>query len=156
MSGSVGFERIFDKKVKNVLKGRKGHFYPLQHRFLTTSTQYCIIHVPRHEKTYLRESPTRSDSNWPAQLQKLTRVLKFRLYNLEILYYLSSEQQRRWSDCTDAQSDLRLCCSHMTWDTFSHGPAHMKKCWMWFISKTQTKHTLGYSACLDFTLNFIA
>ena len=31
----------------------------------------------------------------------------------------------RWSDCTDVQSELRLCCSHMT-DTFSHGPAHIK------------------------------
>ena len=26
---------------------------------------------PRHEKMCLREFPTRSDSNWPAQLQKL-------------------------------------------------------------------------------------
>ena len=26
---------------------------------------------PRQEKTCLREFPTRSDSNWPAQLQKL-------------------------------------------------------------------------------------
>ena len=25
-----------------------------------------------------------------------------------ILYYLSGEQQRRWSDCVDAQADLRL------------------------------------------------
>ena len=30
-------------------------------------------------ETCLREFPTRSDSNWPAQLQKLARVLKFRL-----------------------------------------------------------------------------
>ena len=38
---------------------------------------------------------------------------------------LSSEQQRCWSDSADAQADLRLCCSHMTYDTFSHGPAQM-------------------------------
>ena len=31
-----------------------------------------------------------------------------------IIYYLGSEQQRRWSDCANAQADLRLCCSHMT------------------------------------------
>ena len=67
----------------------------------------------------LRESPTRPDINRPAQPQKLARVLKFRLQNLEILYYLSSEQQRRSSDCADAQADLCLCCSHMTWHTFS-------------------------------------
>ena len=25
----------------------------------------------------------------------------------------ASKQQWRWSDCADAQADLRLCCSHM-------------------------------------------
>ena len=34
---------------------------------------------PRHEKTFLREFPTRSDTNRPVQPQKLARVLKFRL-----------------------------------------------------------------------------
>ena len=29
-------------------------------------------------------------------------------------YYLSSKQQRCWSDCADAQADLHLCCSHKT------------------------------------------
>ena len=29
------------------------------------------LNEPRHEKTCLWEFPTRSDSNWPAQLQKL-------------------------------------------------------------------------------------
>ena len=29
------------------------------------------------------------------------------------MYYLSSEQQRRWSDCGNAQADLHLCCSHI-------------------------------------------
>ena len=29
------------------------------------------------------------------------------------LFYLGSEQQRCWSDCTNAQADLQLCCSHM-------------------------------------------
>ena len=52
-------------------------------------------HEPWHDKTCLREFSTRPDRNWPAQPQKLARVLKFRLYNLEILYYLS----RCWSDC---------------------------------------------------------
>ena len=50
---------------------------------------------PRHDKTFLREFPTRPDTNRPAQPQTLARVLKFRLLNLEILYYLNSEQQRR-------------------------------------------------------------
>ena len=39
--------------------------------------------------------------------------LEFRIKKLEVLYYLSSEQQRCWSDCAEAQADLCLCCSHM-------------------------------------------
>ena len=64
---------------------------------------------PRHEKMCLRESPTRQDANWPAQLQRSPKILKFRVYKLEVLYYLGSERQRRWSDCADA----RLCCVQM-------------------------------------------
>ena len=33
-------------------------------------------------------------------------------YNFDSVY-LGSEQQRCWSDCTDALADMRLCCSHM-------------------------------------------
>ena len=57
---------------------------------------------------------TRVDLNRPAQLQRLAGFIKLHINKLEILYYLGSEQQRRWSDCADAQADLRLCCSHMT------------------------------------------
>ena len=39
---------------------------------------------------------TRVDSNRPAQLQKLGRALKFRIYKLEVLYYLGSKQLRCW------------------------------------------------------------
>ena len=38
-----------------------------------------LLLKPRHDKTCLREFPTRPDTNWPAQPQKLARVLKFRL-----------------------------------------------------------------------------
>ena len=39
-------------------------------RTLRTFGEHIII-APRHEKMCIREFPTRSDSNWPAQLQKL-------------------------------------------------------------------------------------
>ena len=71
------------------------------------------VNEPRHEKMCLRESPTRQDTNWPAQLQRPARILKFQIYKLHVSFCLGSEQQRRWSDCADAQADLRLCCSHM-------------------------------------------
>ena len=78
-------------------------FYRLLHTFIWATTRQNV-------SSGVSEQP---DTNRPAQPQKLARVLKFRLYNLEILYYLSSEQQRRWSGSADAQADLRLCCSHM-------------------------------------------
>ena len=52
-----------------------------------------VLYEPRHDKMCLREFPTRPDTNRPAQPQQLARVLKFRLQNLEILYYLSSENK---------------------------------------------------------------
>ena len=33
---------------------------------------------------------------------------------LSTIYYPRSDQQRCWSDCTNAQVDLCLCCSHMS------------------------------------------
>ena len=68
---------------------------------------------PHHAKICLREFLTRYDSNQPAHLQKLARILKLWIEQVYILYYLSSEQQRCWSDCADAQADLYLCCSHI-------------------------------------------
>ena len=43
-----------------------------------------ITTEPRHEKTCLRKSPTRQDTNWPAGLQKPARIYKFRIYKLEV------------------------------------------------------------------------
>ena len=43
---------------------------------------WCLspnLFEPRHEKMCLQESPTRPDTNRPAQPQKLARVLKFQL-----------------------------------------------------------------------------
>ena len=71
------------------------------------------VHEPRHEKMCLRESLTRQDTNWSAQLQRPARILKFRRYRQEVSFCLGSRQQRHWSDCADVQADLRLCCSHM-------------------------------------------
>ena len=41
------------------------------------------------------------------------RILKLWIEQVYISYYLTSEQRRCWSDCTDAQADLHLCCSQM-------------------------------------------
>ena len=54
------------------------------------------------------------DSNRPALLQKLARDLKFDIASRGII--LSRQRTTKVLirlDCTDAQADLRLCCSHM-------------------------------------------
>ena len=53
--------------------------------------QWNIWYESRHEKTCLREFATRSDSNWPAQLQKLALGLKFWLQKLETLSHTASQ-----------------------------------------------------------------
>ena len=37
--------------------------------------------------------PTRSDTNWAVQPQKITRDLQFQIYEVEGLYYLVSEKK---------------------------------------------------------------
>ena len=55
----------------------------------------------------------------------------------------------RGSDCADVQADLRLCCSHMTQDTFSHGPAQfILNCWkgkfFWLLYKSSVVQFFGF------------
>ena len=69
--------------------------------------------------------PTKWDSNQPAQLKRLARKLKFRLYQARIWYFTISEKQGRWSDCAYAQAGLRLCCSQTTEGRFSRGEAQI-------------------------------
>ena len=63
--------------------------------------------------------PTKRVSNRSPQLQRLARKLKFYLIRGKIWYFPKREQQRRRSDCADAQAGLRLCCSQTPEDRFS-------------------------------------
>ena len=97
---------------------------------------------------------TKRDSNQSAQLQRLARKLKFRLWQAWIWYLSKSEKQRRWSDCAYAQAGLRLCCSqHPERQVFWHrGPYHMghnaqmsRDMWfptMWNFDKKKTQTSL--------------
>ena len=68
--------------------------------------------------------PTRSDTNPPVQLQKKARSLKFRIYEEEELYYLSSENKGADQLCIYCTADLSLCfCIGKI--RFSHDAAHI-------------------------------
>ena len=53
--------------------------------------------------------PTRSDTNRAAQLLKMARDLKFRVYEEEVLYYLCSKNKGADQLCGYREADLRLC-----------------------------------------------
>ena len=53
--------------------------------------------------------PTWSDTNQAVQLQKMARGLKFRIYKVEGLYYLCSENKGADQLLGYCETDLRLC-----------------------------------------------
>ena len=79
------------------------------------------------------------DSDQPGHPPSLIRVFAVRMKKPWVLIYplsaqrrlwfcLGSEQQRCWSDCTDVQADLGLCCICIGYklDRFAHDEAQFK------------------------------
>ena len=85
---------------------------------LVLSCHSSFIFEPRHEKMCLRESPTRQDTNWPAQLQRPARILKFRIHKLEESFCL---RQRT----TKALIRLRRCAGWSVPLLFAYGIKHI-------------------------------
>ena len=75
------------------------------------------------------------------------------------MYYPCSEQQRCWSDCMDAQADLRLCCSHMVsspWIGDHHALQlhsgfcrELPHCYMVFVGNVQKSPIASHHKGLD-------
>ena len=66
--------KSFEVWIIRIFHGREMQIEKIHLRVTQTTTT-----EPRHDKTCLREFPTRPDTNQPVQPQKLARVLKFRL-----------------------------------------------------------------------------
>ena len=66
-----------------------------------------------------------TEASWSVEISNLiTRgVVLSRQRTTKVLIRLRGCAGWCWSDCADAQADLRLCCSHMTFDTFLHDMA---------------------------------
>ena len=57
--------------------------------------------------------PTRSDSNWAAQPKRMAiRGYKFRIKEIEELYYLCSENKDADLPCCYSADDLHLCFAY--------------------------------------------
>ena len=61
------------------------------------------------EKTDIRGVPTRSGTNQAVQPQKMARGLKFRIYEVEELFYLFSKNKGADQLRGYPEADLRLC-----------------------------------------------
>ena len=78
--------------------------------------------------------PTRSDTNRAVQPQKMARGLKFRIYKVEGLYYLCSENKDADQLRSYCAADLCLC--FRIWKSwFSHNAAHID---------SRTQHILSW------------
>ena len=77
-----------------------------------TSKKNSLIIEPRHEKTCLREFPTRSDSNCSAT--EASRRLESLATETRDITLSRQPITKALIDCAEVQADLLLCCSHMT------------------------------------------
>ena len=74
------------------------------------NAQYCQNYVARK---LAFEFPTRSNTNWAVQLQKIAGGLKFGIYSVEGSYYLCSENKGANQLCSYHTADLCLLFSPM-------------------------------------------
>ena len=63
--------------------------------------------------------PTMSDTNWPLQLQKIVRSLKFRVKEEEELHYPCSKNNGADQLRSCYEADLRLCFGIDKYPVFS-------------------------------------
>ena len=63
--------------------------------------------------------PTRSETNWAVQPQKMARGLKFQIKEVEGLYYICCENKGADQLCDHRAADLRLCFSICKKQVFS-------------------------------------
>ena len=76
------------------------------------------LHQLRHEKMCLRESSTMQDANWPAQLQRPARFLKFPIYKTRGIIL-------SWQRTTKALIRLRGCAGWSAPLLFAYGIRHI-------------------------------
>ena len=71
--------------------------------------EHFCLNEPRHEKNLSSGFLTRFDTNQAVHLQKMARDLKFRIYEVEGLYYLCSKKKGAAQLQGYHAADLRLC-----------------------------------------------
>ena len=81
----------------------------------------------QRQKTHLRICAPSEDSDQPALSRSLIRIFTGRILDSQDCKVSSCGQWRLWSDCADAQADLRLRWARIPEDTVSHVPTHIMR-----------------------------
>ena len=79
-----------------------------------------------HKKKLTLGFPTRSDTNQAVQLQKMARGLKFRIKEVDGLYYLCNGSKSADQLRSNRTADQRLCFLAYAKSRFSHLDKAMK------------------------------
>ena len=102
-----------------------------QAAFLDIKHFVTLIFEPQHDKTNKITCSPSEDSNQPGHPPSLIRVFSVRMKKHWSLCYLLSIQQKPWSDCADAQTNLSLRWAHKSFRWFYRAAAHLHfQCWL--------------------------
>ena len=87
---------------------------PRRPGFSQRGSYHLLLDYSKQEKSHVMRKPTFwfptwSDTNWAVQLQKMARGLKLRIWKVEELYYLCSENKGADQLLGYREADLRLC-----------------------------------------------
>ena len=86
---------------------------------------YMLWNYPKRPKTYFRTCTLNEGSTQPAHPCSIIRVLVVRMKKPWSLCFPKCAQWRFWSDCANAQADLKLRLAHTSEYTFSDVVAHL-------------------------------
>ena len=81
----------------------------MQDRALSDEAMESFLQVSRLVGKPTMWFQNRSDTNWPVQAQKIARGMKFRIKEVERLYYPCSENKGADQLRGYREADLRLC-----------------------------------------------
>ena len=104
------------------------------------------------QKTYLRTCAPSKDSDQPAHSRSLIRIFTRRILDSQGDKVSSCGQQKLWSDCADAQTDLSLRWVLMSEGTFSLVAAYLCSSISFTFNKLETATCNHRSYKLVFTV----
>ena len=80
--------------------------------FFIVYSVHTLYSEPGHNISYKITCPPSNDSDQPAQMRRLIRVIALRFLSSQTSYLPLDGRQRFCLERVDVQADLSLCCAH--------------------------------------------